>query len=169
MKNVRTNWRMSFVGIGVERMQRMIITQEHEIEIDETKYVPKMKIRKYYAKPPKITEALLIDFEDENVEVQKTITGTTLFNHKCYCMSKETITDGIGLFDRNKIVEVQHISDDKELDLWLLVKFYNLEGHKIEFIVDPRDINNPISNILKWLQKEYEEFVELQEFVKDFA
>ena len=150
-------------------MQRMIITQEHEIEIDETKYVPKMKIRKYYAKPPKITEALLIDFEDENVEVQKTKTGTTLFNHKCYCMSGETITEGIGLFDRNKIVDVQHNSDNKELDLWLLVKFYDLEGHKIEFIVDPRDINNPIINILKWLKEEYEEFVELQEFVKDLV
>lgn len=160
---------MSFVGTEVERMQRMIITQEHEIEIDETKYVPKMKIRKYYAKPPRITEALLIDFEDENVEVQKTKTGTTLFNHKGYCMSEETITEGIVFFDRNRIVEAQHNSDNKELDLWLLVKFCDLEGHKTEFIVDPRDINNPICNILKWLKKEYEEFIELQEFVKDFA
>lgn len=71
MKNVRVNWEKLHVGTDVERLQRMIFTQEHEIEIDETKYVPKMKIRKYYAKPPKITEALLIDFEDENVEVQK--------------------------------------------------------------------------------------------------
>lgn len=128
-----------------------------------------MIIRKWYAKPPKITEAILIDFEDENVEVQKTKTGTSLFNHKGYCMSKDTITEGIALFDRNTIVEANHNIDVQELDLWLLVKFFDLEGHKTEFIVDPKDINNPISNILKWLKAEYEEFVELQELIKDLV
>ena len=63
------------------------------------------EIRKYYVKPPGITEQQLIDFEDENVETQITKTGTTIFNHKCYCMSKETITNGICFFERSKIVE----------------------------------------------------------------
>ena len=57
--------------------------------------------------------------------------------------------------------------DNNELDLWLLVKFYDLEGHKQEFIVVPRDMNNPICNILKWLKVKYEEFEELQAFVSD--
>lgn len=56
---------------------------------------------------------------------------------------------------------------NKKLDLWLLVKFYDLEGHKMEFIVDPRDTNNPICNIIKWLKVEYEDFEELQEFACD--
>jgi len=147
----------------------MIVTQEHEIEIDENIYVPKMKIRKYYALPPKITEALWIDFEDESVEIQKMKTGTTLFNHKCYCMSEETIKEGIDFFDRKKIVEASSGNENKEFALWLLVKYYDLEGHKKEFIVDPRDVQNPICIILKWLKVEYEDFEELQEFVSDFG
>ena len=104
----------------------MIVTIEHEIQIDEYKYIPYMKITKYYSDVPSIKKALVIDFENESLEIHKNKTGTSLF-----------------------------------------IKFYDLNGHKHIFNLNPKKKNNPIIPILKWIKQEYYDFLEIQDFFKD--
>ena len=145
----------------------MIVTQEHEMEIDEYKYIPYMKITKYYSDVPIIKRALIIDFESESVEIHNTKTGTSLLNLMPYDMPRDTINSGLPLFERETIMEFARKDIDTSLPLWLQIKFYDLDGHKCVFHLNPKEENNPINSILKWIKKEYGNLLEIQKFFKD--
>lgn len=132
----------------------MIVTQEHEMEIDEYKYIPYMKITKYYSDVPIIKRALIIDFESESVEIHNTKTGTSLLNLMPYDMPIDTINSGLPLFERETIMEFARKDIDTSLPLWLQIKFYDLDGHKCVFHLNPKEENNPINSILKWIKND---------------
>ena len=145
----------------------MILTQEHEIEFDEYRYIPYMKITKYYSNAPSIKRALVIDFERESIEIHNTKTGTSLLNLMLYDMPIDIIKSGLELFDRKSIMEIAQENINPELTFWLEVKVYDLEGHKHVFKVNPMEENNPIISILRWINKEYGDVLAIQVFFKD--
>lgn len=147
--------------------KNMIVTIEHEIQIDEYKYIPYMKITKYYSDVPSIKKALVIDFENESLEIHKNKTGTSLFNIMPYDIPMDIIKSGLELFNREKIMEFAKKNIDQKLTFWLQIKFYDLDGHKHIFNLNPMEKNNPIIPILKWIKEEYYGFIEIQEFFND--
>lgn len=145
----------------------MIVTQEHEMEIDECVYIPYMKITKYYSDVPSIKRALVIDFESESLEIHNTKTGTSLLNLMPYDIPVDTIKSVLPLFERETITEFAHKDIHSSLPIWLKIKFYDLDGHKCVFNLNPKEENNPINSILKWIKKEYGDLLEIQKFFKD--
>lgn len=135
----------------------MIVTKEHEIIIDETKYIPYMKITKYHTKVPNVKKAIVIDFENETFEIHRTKPGTSLLNLTLYDIPEDSIKDALELFGRDIFMKESH----HPLTTWIGVKFYDLEGHKQMIKIDPKDENHPIFKILQWLKEEYGDVMEM--------
>lgn len=143
-----------------------LTTEEYEIKIDISKYIPYLKIKKYYLSPQMISVSMIIDFGKEIIEIQRTMNHGNLLNHSLYDMSSDTINKGIVFFDRESIDQYRKkdINITKNCDFWYIAKYYDLNGRKHYISFLPDDVNNPLSLIYNWIKTEFNIFDEIRAF-----